>query len=83
MDEYTEITEAIEEDTPKDKSFGQEIAEALAIGIISGVGTLAGFYAFGWAATKFQELQARRVAKRVASDIEEMVDDTNPTNPEA
>ena len=35
MDEYTEVVET-EEETDQEKSFGREIAEALAVGIVSG-----------------------------------------------
>jgi hypothetical protein len=75
MDENTEVVETPEA-TIEEKSFGQEIAEALAVGIVSGVGTLAGFYAFGWAASKIEALQARRAAKKAAKDVIETPEPT-------
>lgn len=81
MDEYTEIEET-EEETDQEKSFGREIAEALAVGIVSGVGTLAGFYAFGWAANKFEQIRARRAAKNVDSEVEETKEPTTDNTEE-
>ena len=80
MDEYTEVVET-EEETDQEKSFGREIAEALAVGIVSGVGTLAGFYVFGWAANKVEALRARRAAKKAASDVDEP-EESETNNPE-
>lgn len=80
-----ENTEVIEETTPEaivieEKSLGQEIVEALVVGIVSGVGTLAGFYAFGWAATKIEEFQAKRAAKKAeASNIVESTTEESDT----
>ena len=80
MDEYTEVVET-EEETDQEKSFGREIAEALAVGIVSGVGSLVGFYVFGWAANKVEALRARRAAKKAASDIVE-TEESETNNPE-
>ena len=80
MDEYTEVVET-EEETDQEKSFGREIAEALAVGIVSGVGTLAGFYVFGWATNKVEALRARRAAKKAASDVDE-TKESETKNPE-
>ena len=84
-----ENTEVIEETTPEaivieEKSLGQEIVEALVVGIVSGVGTLAGFYAFGWAATKNEKFQTKRAAKKAeASDIvESTTEESDPVNTE-
>lgn len=80
-----ENTEVIEETTPEviaieEKSLGQEIVEALVVGIVSGVGTLAGFYAFGWAAEKVQTLKAKRAAKKAeASNIVESTTEESDT----
>lgn len=80
MEENTEIVETIDGEIIKEKSFGQEVAEALAVGIVSGVGTLAGFYAFGWAANKYQAFQARRAAKKVEFiDVDAPATDTTVT----
>lgn len=81
MDEDTNV-EMTEEETDQEKSFGREIAEALAIGIVSGVGTLAGFAAFGWASAKVSEFRANRAAKKAASQVVETTE-TNPSNTEA
>jgi hypothetical protein len=81
MEENTEVIEETPAATIVDKSFGQEVVEALAVGIVSGVGTLAGFYIFGYAANKYQAFQARRAAKKAAKDVVETpATDTN--NPE-
>ena len=81
-----ENTEVIEETTPEaivieEKSLGQEIVEALVVGIVSGVGTLAGFYAFGWVLNKVQEIKARKAAKKAASEGIE-TEESDTTNPE-
>ena len=83
-----ENTEVIEETTGEivieEKPLGQEIVEALVVGIVSGVGTLAGFYAFGWAAEKVQTLQAKRAAKKAAAEnvIVETDESTSKENTE-
>ena len=83
-----ENTEVIEETTGEivieEKPLGQEIVEALVVGIVSGVGTLAGFYAFGWAAEKVQTLKAKRAAKKAAAEnvIVETDESTSKENTE-
>ena len=81
MEEYTEVIEETEEETDQEKSFGREIAEALAVAIVSGVGTLAGFYAFGLAANKVEAFRARRAAKKAASEVDE-TEESVTNNPE-
>lgn len=65
MEENTEVIEVTPDEIIEEKSFGQEIVEALVVGVVSGVGTLAGFYAFGYVANKWQAFQAKRAAKKV------------------
>lgn len=77
MDENTTDIEDTTEETVEEKSFGREIAEAFAIGIISGVGTLAGFAVFGWAAGKVEAFRDRRAAKKAESE-----EVTEPEDPE-
>ena len=79
MEENTEVIEEIEEETDTEKSFGQEIAEAIAVGLVSGAASLAGFYAFGWVLNKVQEIKARKAAKKAAFEVVETEEsDTTP-----
>ena len=81
MEENTEVIEEIEEETDTEKSFGQEIAEAIAVGLVSGAASLAGFYAFGWVLNKVQEIKARKAAKKAALEVVE-TEEADTTNPE-
>ena len=81
MEENTEVIEEIEEETDTEKSFGQEIAEALAVGLVSGAASLAGFYAFGWVLNKVQEIKSRKAAKKAALEVVE-TEESDTTNPE-
>lgn len=81
MEENTEVIEEIEEETDTEKSFGQEIAEAIAVGLVSGAASLAGFYAFGWVLNKVQEIKARKAAKKDALEVVE-TEESDTTNPE-
>lgn len=81
MEEYTEVIEETEEETDQEKSFGREIAEAAAIGIVSGVGTLAGFYVFGWVVDKVNAIRARSASRKVVF-VEAEMPETDPINPE-
>lgn len=81
MEEYTEVIEETEEETNQEKSFGREIAEALVVGIISGAGSLAGFYVFGWVINKVQAFRDRKASEEVTPDVDE-TEESDTTNPE-
>lgn len=84
-----ENTEVIEETTPEviaieEKSLGQEIVEALVVGIVSGAASLAGFYAFGWAVEKVSTLKAKRATKKaeVSNIVESTTEESDTINTE-
>ena len=81
MEENAEVIEETEEETNTEKSFGQEVTEALVVGLVSGAASLAGFYALGWVYNKVQEIKARKAAKKAALEVVE-TEESDTTNPE-
>lgn len=80
--DYTEDIEDAKEETVEEKSFGREIAESLAIGLVSGAASFIGFVVIGNVIAKVEAFRAHRAAKKEASEVVVETEESETTNTE-